>query len=162
MVLTSMPKRASVTGVSLANDREGVAMKRYTHATGTGWVITSDVCLGPDLLTTPVLDRVLPGALGCYVYPMDAVLHMTDRKATRVSDVADLLRDTTQTVDRYHVLRLNHLTVRESEEMPPEEEDESESEEEASEDDEEVEEEDDVETVEPEWNASDDEEGGTK
>ena len=66
-----------MTGIALATNTAGVAPRAHVHANGEGWLITSDVPL-EDLLHTDILDRMLPGVLGRYIYPKDAVL--TDQR----------------------------------------------------------------------------------
>ena len=99
------------TGVSLRDDAAGVPPRAHAHAEGDGWRITSDVALR-DVLTAPVLDRTLPGALGRYVYPEDAVLHLTDRARTTAADLLALFEAHAVDDERHlgpHVA--NQLTV---------------------------------------------------
>lgn len=88
------------------------------------------------MFDTPVLDRLLPGALGRYVYPADAVLHMTDRESTSVQDVQSLMSAEECAMAAEEVewqVRLNQLTVHAD--TQADDEDEEEEEEDSEEDD---------------------------
>lgn len=124
-----MPK-----GVRLRDASEGTPVGAHVHCAGPTWAITSHVPVGPEMLTAPVLDRVLPGRLGCYVYPQDAVFHMTSRATTSRTDLDDVTAS--ERVGASDGEWVNHLTVDAlPEEAPPEseEEDEEEGEEEEGE-----------------------------
>jgi hypothetical protein len=79
------------TGVALADGRDGVATLAHVHAALDDFVVTSDVPCDASLLDAPVLGRALPGALGRYLLPVDAVLHLPRRHATTVADLRDLV-----------------------------------------------------------------------
>jgi hypothetical protein len=128
-----MPRR---TGVALAGGREGAAVERHVHATGSTWTITSTVPCGPALLEAEVLDRLLPGALGRYVYPADAVLHITGKTATRRADFDALLQEEEVVADAEEQARVNHLSVARPVAQAESEEEESDDEEGGEEDDE--------------------------
>jgi hypothetical protein len=103
-------------GVVLASGAEVVAPRAHIHARGDAWVISSDVAIGLDLLDTEVLDRVLPGALGRYILPSDAVLHRPAYAVTRVHDLAELIRSEKVYDAPTKTRLLNQLTVAEEEE----------------------------------------------
>ncbi len=64
--------------IALVNNERRARAGRFEHArVERAWRITSDVTVSA-LLTTPVLERVLPGRLGCYVLPSDAVFERLD------------------------------------------------------------------------------------
>ena len=110
-------------GVRLANLSEGARAGAHVHAATAEWAITSDACAADDarVLDGALLDRALPGALGCYVYPADAVLCLLDRATTTAADAAGLVRRYAEEAHalaaeararRAHAARaLNHLTL---------------------------------------------------
>ena len=103
-------------GVVLVSGAEAVAPRAHIHARGDAWVISSDVAIGLDLLDTEVLDRVLPGALGRYILPSDAVLHRPAYAVTRVHDLAELIKSEEVYDAPTKTRLLNQLTVAEKEE----------------------------------------------
>lgn len=149
------------TGVALADGRESVPAKPHVHMACDAWQITSSVPCGPALLEADVLDRALPGALGRYVYPADAVLCVPSKQTTLRADLERLLA-AERVEDALEEARVNHLSVSRPEGEKTEA-DEEEEEDEASD----VEEEDEDETQPPPqedeeaW-SEDDEGPGTK
>lgn len=90
------PRTRTRTGVGLADMREGIPVGEVVHAAcGAEWCITSAVPLGPELLRAEVLDVMLPGRLGCYVYPADAVLHVPAHQDTKRTHVDHIFRNET-------------------------------------------------------------------
>ena len=118
-----MPK-----GIRLSDGREGTAVGRHVHCKGGTWSITSKVPVGPAMLSQPPLDRLLPGMLGCYVYPSDAVFHLHDRAHTTQADWEAVAA--AEHVSEAREEWVNHLTVDLLEARTPEEEEEEESEDE--------------------------------
>lgn len=157
-------------GVALCTRREGVPVGIHVHAQDKRWRITSNVPVGPELLLTSVLDVTLPGALGRYLLPEDAVFHVLGQPTTRTSDLLAVWDEESETTPRVQdtVLHLNHLTVRA---VDPSEEEEviaddveddlvsNESDDEGHGEEEESPLEEDPKDVDHEWNASDDDEG---
>jgi hypothetical protein len=86
-----MLRVARPTGVALADGCDGAVPRAHVHVALDDFVVTSDVPCDASLLHAPVLDRALPGALGRYVLPADAVLHLARRQATTAADLRDLL-----------------------------------------------------------------------
>lgn len=79
-----------MTGVRLS-DRASVAPLRHVHASYDDWRVTSDVPV--DTLPDTVLDVILPGRLGRFIYPSDAVFHIEGREATRWADYERVARE---------------------------------------------------------------------
>lgn len=80
------------TGVCLRDSTDGVPVRAHTHHTCDGWCVTSDS--PPEALLdvrTAVLDRLLPGPLGCYVYPDDSVFHLSSLIHTRKMNLDRIL-----------------------------------------------------------------------
>tara|TARA_B110000046_G_scaffold85704_1_gene93738 strand:- start:581 stop:1072 length:492 start_codon:yes stop_codon:yes gene_type:complete len=98
------------TGVALADGREGVPAKAHVHMACGAWQITSSVPCGPALLEADVLDRALPGALGRYVYPADAVLCVPSKQTTVRADLERLLA-AERVDDALEEAHVNHLSV---------------------------------------------------
>ena len=71
------PRRTLPKGVCLADETEGHPPRRVAHMQTEEWTITSDVPLD-DVLSHAPADVILPGRLGAYVYPSDAVFHLRD------------------------------------------------------------------------------------
>ena len=69
------------TGVRLSDGKNHVDIGKHVHLSNETWSITSNVSPS-DILSHDVLDRVLPGALGAFVYPNDAVFHIMDKPNT--------------------------------------------------------------------------------
>ena len=108
--------------VALASERRANAPRRHVHAQGPDWEVTSDVPVD-QLSTCDVLARALPGALGCYFFPADAVLCSDRPLAALLAREREQLRITAD------LLALNHLTVEEEEEDEPAREEDDEEEE---------------------------------
>ena len=128
-------------GVKLSTMAEDVAPGSVVHATGEGWAISSHKRI-VDILECDVLERCLPGRLGCYLLPADAVLHWTSRDSRlTLHDFKSLAEAERTALDSlegmYRPVPMNHLSVTavpsqvEEEEEEEEEEDYSNDEEEA-------------------------------
>ena len=98
-----------ITGVALATMHDGVPQGSFVHQEDEHWCITSNVPV-QDLLDCAVLDELLPGSLGTYVYPSDAVLCRKERTTT-TGDVQTLIE--TRRRDAYveSRWRANPMTV---------------------------------------------------
>jgi hypothetical protein len=79
------------TGVRLACGTAGARVGAHVHLAHEDWAITSDVAPGDPAMLDALLDAVLPGAVGCYVYPRDAVLHLPAQAATGAADLQRVL-----------------------------------------------------------------------
>ena len=64
-------------GVCLRDSTDGVPVRAYTHHTCDGWCVTSDSPPEALLNVRTSTNRLLPGPLGCYVYPDDSVFHLS-------------------------------------------------------------------------------------
>jgi len=100
-----MPRSSSTTapGIALCDMTCGTSPKQHIHFRGeedtleNSWVITSDVPLQPDsILSMEPLSTPLPGRLGSYLLPRDAVLHWPHRKQTTIMDFQTLLQNERQ------------------------------------------------------------------
>ena len=98
------------TGVSLQTGMDGVPSRSQVHHHAEAWEITSDVRI-EELTQAEVLDRTLPGRLGCYLLPMDSVLTFHDEEHTGAERWEALLAQerTWKRGDAQHVM--NHFTV---------------------------------------------------
>lgn len=64
------------------NTASRAKQREYIHLQTSEWSITSSIpCTSAEMLTCPLLPLKLPGALGRYVYPEDAVFTWTDAPA---------------------------------------------------------------------------------
>ena len=117
-------------GIALATGAVGVRAGAHVHASGDGWEIRSAVPVTEEaLLGAPVLDAILPGALGRYVYPEDAVLvsALPWKELCARERVTEVVEEA----------RVNHLSVATPvDAVPAVEEDEDEDEDEDEEEDE--------------------------
>ena len=112
----------------LATLRKGAPKRKHVHVRQHGWTVTSNVPV-EALLDAEVLDRALPGWLGRYVLPADAVVHYDDGR--RVDWDALLASETLP--DEDDAVASHHHVVAEAPPPPPpeaEESDEDESDEE--------------------------------
>ena len=116
--------RDTMRGVALASGASA-APGPHVHHRGDGWELTSHVPAGAEMLDAPVLEKLLAGRLGTYVYPRDVVFHRPDRAVTRWADfLAVEQAERVQDGGRDDVV--NHLTVDVVAEAPEEEEEEEE------------------------------------
>ena len=72
-------------GIYLVSGKLGARPLPHVHATGPQWRITSKVPID-KVAEVDVLNRVLPGLLGRYIYPRDAVLHCPGDDLARLVD----------------------------------------------------------------------------
>lgn len=106
-----------MTGVALLTGAEGQSKKKHVHARSSEWEITSDRAIA-DVPFCDVLDRILPGRLGSYVYPADAVFACATRKSTTDADLASIIAKERSKRTGGHYI--NHITVAANEvEAPP-------------------------------------------
>jgi hypothetical protein len=128
---TSARKRriSTTIGVAIGDGREAPRLP-HVHAATDAWEITS-ACPIEDVLTLDVdavLDKVLPGRLGFYVYPVDAVLCCKNEhgniRDTTTTDLDRTMRSERVCVDEADLV-FHHLTV--SAPVHAEEEDEDET-----------------------------------
>lgn len=80
-------------GVRISEGTDRAACGRCVHAETEEWTITSDTPVGPAMLDVPLLSRQLPGRLGCYVYPADAVFSLRNKKSTSSADFSRAVAD---------------------------------------------------------------------
>lgn len=107
------------TGVALLTLREGAACGRVVHRATSSWTITSNEPV-EAVLDCPLLSCELPGRLGTYFYPKDAVFAMRHLRCTRRSHWTSTLdaeenmpsqRESTHTVVHVTAERLPETTV---------------------------------------------------
>jgi len=79
-----------MSGISL-DTLAAAAAREHVHAETEAWRITSRVPVGPELLDCPVLESPLPGRLGCFVLPQDAVLDMPSKARVTRRDLNGIL-----------------------------------------------------------------------
>lgn len=106
-----------MTGVALLNEEPGCQRKRYVHNEADTWEITSDSPIDrvPEI---NVLDRCLPGRLGSFIYPMDAVFTLKHGTKTTCADLKRILL--TERSQRSSQSHLNHISVSEHDTVPEE------------------------------------------
>ena len=72
------------------------------------WEVTSDVRIS-DVPFCTVLERVLPGRIGAYIYPSDAVVTFLDHNVTKKTDLDGVIaREKSKRVGVHHI---NHISV---------------------------------------------------
>ena len=68
-----------MAGLALATEVAVAQPRKYVHHATATWCITSNLpCAALLREDVEVLDRLLPGALGRYIYPADAAIHRHD------------------------------------------------------------------------------------
>lgn len=72
------------SGVQLLTGKPKAPVSGHVHLEHDGWCITSKTYppTDPTFLTTDLLDISLPGPLGCFLYPKDAVFHVKEQTHT--------------------------------------------------------------------------------
>ena len=102
-------------GIELASMSEGVTPRRFVHARKDEWVITSNTAPNEDILSCPLLKQNLPGYLGCYFYPADAVFHVTNTLKTRKNHLEEVIRRENLRLlsmrNNPTLTKMNHLTL---------------------------------------------------
>lgn len=123
-----MGRRQQPRGVAL-HDFTDAPLGRYTHLDTAEVVITSDAPVDADV---DVLDLVLPGALGRYILPHDAVLQLHNQTITTAAHAKAYIDSShaASTWDDVPDLMLYKLQPQLHDERPMEEDDEVEEEEE--------------------------------
>ena len=81
-----------IYGVRVSDGRENVPIGSHVHCAAEEWQMTS-ACGVEHVLEEDeeLLDRALPGALGCYVYPRDVVFHVVHQTRTTRSDLERII-----------------------------------------------------------------------
>ena len=111
------PAITDLTGLGLADFTARTTPRHYVHASddgANGWKITSDTPLD-GILDADVLDRIFPGRLGTYVYPIDAVFHRCDRTHTTRACFEDIVTMEAALVEEQRSddeERIHHMTVK--------------------------------------------------
>jgi len=96
-------------------EREAPPSHVHCHMDEEDFVITSSSPLGA-LMQCQTLTRVLPGRLGTFILPRDAIVTLRKGSPTTTKDVVALiLKETTTQASTTHQRRLNHVTI----ELPP-------------------------------------------
>jgi hypothetical protein len=101
--------------------RRAARRGKYVHAASEEWKITSNVPVDAILTCTP-LDVALPGRMGTFFYPDDAVFVSSGRTFDEVR------RDEQERMRRADSSQINHRTVSQAEAVEEEEEEEEEEE----------------------------------
>jgi len=83
-------------GVCIDSGAEGTAVKRVVHIQGSNWLITSNVKLDEELLEADLTSTLLPGRLGQYFLPKDAVFSMTNEAVTTTQMFQSVVKDETE------------------------------------------------------------------
>lgn len=104
-----------MVGVALVDRTEGVTTRSFVHQQRDGWVVTSATPPDQSILDVDTLETCLPGFLGTYVYPRDAVFHKTTQTITTLADLDREMQVQREThVDRVRRMlrtRMNHHTI---------------------------------------------------
>ena len=118
------------------------------------WIITSSHAI-EDVLNIPVMSKKMPGILGTYVLPIDAVFSLRKAKSTTLLDLEKVVTSQLSHTTPNNI-KFTHLTIDEDDvnemELQEEEDEDEDVYDENEEDEEPVEE-----MHEPEWNTDDDE-----
>jgi len=102
-----------ITGVQLKKRQSNVGVRRHVHHASETWQITSDIPIECLLECTP-LEETLPGKLGTYVYPEDAVFHCKEKVHTTTKDLSNAIETEMRLIRAKSAHRgssTNHLTV---------------------------------------------------
>ena len=112
------------------NERMQSNRKKFVHNASDAWEITSDIPIDrvPDV---QIIDRRLPGRLGSFIYPLDAVFTLKRMPKTTCADFETVLSN--ERSKRFPTGHLNHISILEDQmtnettNMSDDDEDESES-----------------------------------
>ena len=89
-------------GIALASGKSVVKPLPHVHASGPEWTITSKVSID-KVAEVDILNRVLPGLLGRYIYPKDAVLHCPEDNVDRLMNENYVPLETTGGMSGHHL-----------------------------------------------------------
>ena len=122
-----------MSGVLIEKNEQGHQIGTYVHLWTDEWCITSNHAVDAPM-NWSVCERTLPGRLGAYVYPNDAIFAIHGKAQTRVVDLNEAIA--TERSARRDSTRVNHISISEitsevahvSDEEEDEEEDEEDNE----------------------------------
>lgn len=100
------------TGVHIGTEKDGVAPGKVVHMSTPEWYISSSVKL-KDIFFCPLTTNILPGSLGTYIYPEDAVFCMKNKNTTRCADFKTILKKETVAIFTPET-NLSHMTLNSS------------------------------------------------
>ena len=97
-------------GISLANERSACRRRRFIHNETDSWEITSDIPI-ERVPHVAIMDQRLPGRLGSFIYPHDAVFTLKGTSKTTHADFdVVIVRERSKRASTGH---LNHISVSE-------------------------------------------------
>ena len=99
---------STMSGIALSSGMTDVSRKKHIHVQCKEWDVTSDHSIS-EVPFCKVLDRVLPGRLGSYIYPCDAVFMCLDRQKTTKKDLDGVMQR--ERSKRAVVQHINHISV---------------------------------------------------
>ena len=81
-------------GICLQDRKSSCTPFDFVHHEGNGWCITSSRPVNYEFVVEgDILDEVLPGLLGYYIYPRDSVISWSDRSSPfTADDLTELFR----------------------------------------------------------------------
>lgn len=98
------------TGVALETEEDSKPTRAFVHDRTNEWEITSDVPI-EDISDCDVLERQVPGRLGCYLLPKDAVFSLVGATHTATCEWKSFLHAGVSTEGRVSRTVVNHLSV---------------------------------------------------
>ena len=99
-------------GVLVGSGGANAPRARHEHVRGPYWSITSNVALGEALLTAELVQNVLPGRLGQYFLPHDAVFCADGVTATTKAMFTTACNEEEDALSiPSDFVRVNHMTV---------------------------------------------------
>ena len=98
--------------IALQNN-EDVSVGSVVHHTTPQWSLTSQYPLNFVFSCDDgaVYNRILPGRLGMFVYPLDVRFHMNGRSHTTMSDFENVVRAEQLLLNRERAQKMQHISV---------------------------------------------------
>jgi hypothetical protein len=111
-------KKQVKTGISLKSFCSVSAYPKFCHNETHEWEIRSNVDpLDASFLDSTVLNCILPGKLGFYFYPVDAVFYAKHEKTTTKEKYNSVLREETLRCSSIPSFLTNNLSVEKEDEV---------------------------------------------
>ena len=99
-----------MSGILLATERSECCRRRFVHNETDSWEITSDIPI-ERVPHVAIMNRRLPGRLGSFIYPHDAVFTLKGASKTTHADFdVVIVRERSKRASTGH---LNHISVSE-------------------------------------------------
>ena len=98
----------TVRGVSLQTSSHPISRKHHVHNETDDWEITSGHRVD-EIATVDIVERMLPGRLGSFIYPSDAVFTLKKSANTLPHHLEEIVAR--ERSKRNGINRINHISV---------------------------------------------------